>query len=187
MKHLPVLLLLLLLTTAACKKEDKCTTAPPWIEVNLPDSVQLGETIMYLNGEVADYKPNFAYIQVYQLMGCGFEEVAGDIVNSFGFSRLPLETGNFQLQPNQNETVEGKAVSGFSQVVDEDIRGYSYQLEESVNGFIHVEYLDTAQQIVKGRFKVAFCRTSKNDWEEDLGLPEHLQFQGVFHEKYKVE
>ncbi|MDX1911333.1 MAG: hypothetical protein SFV22_07600 [Saprospiraceae bacterium] len=187
MKHLPVLLLLLLLTTAACKKEDKCTTAPPWIEVNLPDSVQLGETVVFLNGETVDYKPIFTYVAVYDLIGYGFHQNLTTILNGFGFDRLLLNAGNYSLYTLNQQTIEGKAKAGFWQIVDEDLIGYTYQLEESVNGFIHVEYLDTAQQIVKGRFKVAFCRTSKNDWEEDLGLPEHLQFQGVFHEKYKVE
>ncbi len=170
-----------------CKKEpsDQCSKPAQWTEIELPDSIEFDRTIVYLNGKEVNYAPIFTYYPVYNLINYRFSQQVGDIVNDFGFSWLPLEEGEYTLHTDTKPQVD-KAGSSFGQTFDEDINGYSYKLEESVNGFFNVEHLDSINQTVRGRFKVAFCRTSTNG-NGDLGLPEHLLFQGVFNTKYSKE
>ncbi len=188
MKPTSFFLIFLSLALGCGEKEPCCECSPPpqWAEVALPDSVSLGGTLVFLNGSEADYKPILAYKKIYGLMGYRFQSIKGDIWNHFGFGNFPQKAGFYGLHSINQQIFPDKAHASFWQIVEEDLEGYSYKLEESVEGFIHVEHLDSINQVVRGRFKVAFCRTSKNGYD-DLGLPEHLLFQGVFHEKYEVQ
>ncbi len=188
MKPTSFFLIFLLFALGCGEKEPCCECSPPpqWAEVALPDSVSLGGTLVFLNGEEADFHPIFVYRKFYKIMGYSFLRIDGDIWSEFGFGALPLKDGYFGLHTKNQRFLPDKALTGFGQIVDEDLEGYSYKLEDSVEGFFHVEHLDSINQVVRGRFKVAFCRTSKNGYD-DLGLPEHLLFQGVFHEKYEVQ
>jgi len=182
MRHLRFLLIIgAIMLAISC---DKGELNPP--EAVLPDEVALGESEIYLNGELKEgYQHDFKYIEVYQTMNYGFiERPQALLVNIFGFSWLPLEAGDFALHTEPIPFI--KAKTSFSQVVDEDLEGYSYELMDADEGFFHVEYLDTVNQEVKGRFKAKFKRTSKNG-NGDLGLPKVLLFQGVFHENYEVD
>jgi hypothetical protein len=105
------------------------------------------------------------------------------VINAFGFAWLPLSTGNFEL--HNEDILYVKANTNFSQIIAEDLEGYSYKLEDPEEGFLEVQELDTIQKIAKGRFKAKFKRTSKNG-NKDLGLPKILLFQGVFHDRYEV-
>ena len=78
------------------------------------------------------------------------------------------------------------ASAGITQGFDEDLIGYSYELLDKEDGFIHITHLDTLEMTVKGNFEVKFVRTSKNGNRQDLGLPKYLYFQGVFYENYQI-
>jgi hypothetical protein len=188
MRTATLLLLVFSFLLLRCKKESccKCSASPQWIEAVLPDTVSLGGTLVYLNGEEIDFEPNMVAVKRLEMIGYSFLQVVEDIESAFAFGNVPLKTGYYGLHTDPQQASPDKALAVFAQIVDEDLRGYSYKLEESVEGFIHVESLDSINQVVKGRFKVAFCRTSTNGYE-DLGLPEHMLLQGVFHEKYEIE
>lgn len=165
---------------ASCDKDE---LDPP--EAVLPDEIAFGESEVYLNGELKDgYQPAFKYIEVYKTMNYGFLERPQELlINSVGFSWLPLETGNFELHTERIPFI--KAKTSFNQTIQEDLEGYSYELIDADEGFFNVEALDTVKHEVKGRFKAKFKRTSKNG-NGDLGLPKVLLFQGVFYENYEV-
>jgi len=153
MKNIFVLLFGILFIVSACHKD------PP--EATLPDDVNLGESVVYLNGElVSNYKPEFKYIEVYKTMNYGFYDSVGQVTNIFGFDGLPLDVDNFNLHTERILFV--KALTSFNQVISGDLEGYSYKLIDADEGFLNVEYLDTVKQEVKGRFKAKFSRTSKN-------------------------
>ncbi|MEO6758719.1 MAG: hypothetical protein ABIO24_04635, partial [Saprospiraceae bacterium] len=67
-----------------------------------------------------------------------------------------------------------------------DLFGYTYEVQDKEEGYFNITALDTLEQTVQGRFKVKFCRTSKNGVKENLEMPKHLLFEGVFHEKYTI-
>ena len=188
MRTATLLLLVFSVLLFRCKKESccECSTSPQWIEAVLPDTVSLGGTLVYLNGEEIDFEPAPIYLKLPEVIRYSFLQVNGDIWSEFVFAALPLKTGYYGFHTDPKQILPDRALTVFGQIVDEDLEGYKYKLEESVEGFIHVESLDSINQVVKGRFKVAFCRTSTNGYE-DLGLPEHMLLQGVFHEKYEIE
>jgi hypothetical protein len=164
---------------------EACVKEPPEAQ-NLPESVELGKSVVFLNGEIAPgYEASFIYLSSYKTMSYVFVDSFDLIVNVFGFDWLPLSTGNFDL--HDEDVLYIKANTGFSQAISEDFEGYSYKLEDPEEGFLEVQELDTIQKIAKGRFKAKFKRTSKNG-NEDLGidLPKILLFQGVFHDRYEV-
>lgn len=165
-------------TITGCKKD------PP--EAILPDDVEFGKSIIFLNGEEVDYLPDFKNDTFNHLMNYPFVQTKdqGTTKNVFTFDWLPLSTGNFQLTTDNIPRV--KAVTSFGQIIDVDTEGYKYKLVDEEEGFLNIESLDTIKMEVKGRFKAKFCRTSKNG-QKDLGLPEILLFQGVFYDKYQFK
>ncbi len=160
-----------------------CRKDPP--EAVLPDEVALGESIVYLNGEEADYMPYFRYQSTNRVMAYAFVQTKnqGQLENLLGFSYLPYKTGEFELTTENILFV--KANTYFGQTVGEDSDGYEYKLIDEEEGFFHVEEMDTVQLTVKGRFTAKFCRTSRNS-NRNLGLPKVLLFQGVFYEPYTI-
>jgi len=163
------------LTSSGCEKD------PP--EAILSDEVEFGESVVYLNGEVEDYVPDFQYDSTIHVMSYGFEQSLnqGQLTNLFGFGLLPLAIGDFKIT-SENKLFE-QARASFHQTVSEDLDGYEYKLVDASEGFLNIEYLDSINMEVKGRFKAKFCRTSKNG-NKDLGLPKNIVFQGVFYENY---
>lgn len=158
-----------------------CQKDPP--EVVLPGEVELGASIVYLNGEVAaTYLPEVLYDSINRVMTYGFVESLnqGQLINSLGFGYLPLSTGDFPI--TTEDALYEKAFTSFNQTVSEDLDGYDYKLIDADEGFFNQEYLDTINLEVKGRFKAKFKRTAKNGING--GLPKYLTFQGVFYENY---
>jgi hypothetical protein len=177
MKNILLSLFLGILFLEACVKE------PPEAQ-NLPESVELGKSVVFLNGEEASgYKASFLQQSKAKTMNYIFSDSFELVINAFGFAWLPLSTGNFEL--HNEDILYVKANTNFSQIIAEDLEGYSYKLEDPEEGFLEVQELDTIQKIAKGRFKAKFKRTSKNG-NKDLGLPKILLFQGVFHDRYEV-
>lgn len=157
--------------------------------VDLPEEVNLGESITYLNGKVFDSKPDLYYRQFDQLFFAAFGQIkdnpeVGQLYNTLAFSLLPLRQGDYALITERNLGVA--AYPGFEQIFAEDLSGYTYEVQDKEEGYFNITYLDTVAQVIKGRFKVKFCRTSKNGVKEDLEMPKHLVFEGVFHEKYTI-
>lgn len=151
---------------------------------SLPSEVLLGESVVYLNGEAANNMiHDFKYIEVNKIMNYAFYDSTATRINILGFSWLPLSTGEFDLHDDRILYV--KAFTSFTQVVAEDLEGYSYKLVDADQGYLNIDYLDTVEHIVKGRFWAEFKRTSKNG-NGDLGLPKRLLLQGIFHEKYLI-
>lgn len=172
----------ILLTTILTMLLCSCAKEPTPFK-DLPNEVNLGASVVYLNGNLAsNYKTEFKYIEINKIMSYGFFDSADQVTNILGFDWLPLETGNFEL--HEDRILFIKALTNFNQVISEDLEGYSYKLIDAEDGFFEVSSIDTVQQIVKGRFEAKFKRTSKNG-NKDLGLPKILLFQGVFHERYE--
>jgi hypothetical protein len=155
-------------------------------EVDLPTEVDFGKSKIYLNGELMDYLPIFTHNTIYNKMSYGFKQdkTTELILNVFAFGYYPLKTGDFQLSKIIDDG--DKISTRFIQVINEDLTGYSYKLMNADEGFFNLESLDTINLTAKGRFRVEFCRTSKNG-NDDLGLPKVLLYQGVFFDKYKPE
>jgi hypothetical protein len=171
------LLIIAIALLASCAKE-------PARFDNLPSEVELGKSVVYLNGsEATNYKPEFNYVEVNKVMSYGFSDSVASKINALGFAWLPLNTGDFQL--HEERILFVKALTNFYQTNGEDVILSSYDLIDADEGFFNVESLDTVQQIVKGRFEAKFKRSSKIG-NRGSGLPKILLFQGVFHEKYVV-
>jgi hypothetical protein len=173
---------LCLLSFLACEKEKNPTT----IAVDLPDNVEFGKSVVYLNGEITEvYKPDFQLDTIYHLVNYIFIDSTSkaNVITLFGFDWLPINEGNFILHTERELYIGAKTI--FSQTVSEDLSGYDYELIDANEGFLNIEYLDTAKMEVKGRFRVKYKRTSKNG-NGDLGLPEYLQFDGAFYDKLRL-
>ncbi len=151
---------------------------------DLPANVNLGESVVFLNGELATgYEPIFMHDTIYKHLNFSFVETKnnGQLLNAFGFGFLSIKEGDYILH---TERIQYKgALTSFSQTVSEDLEGYSYELVDAEEGFFKIETLDTINMEVSGRFKAKFRRTSKNG-NGDLDMPKRVIFEGVFNEKY---
>ncbi|MCU0346628.1 MAG: hypothetical protein MUC59_06780 [Saprospiraceae bacterium] len=163
-----------LLSVISCKKD------PP--EAMLPEDVEFGESVVYLNGEEVDYVPAFNHDTINYLLNFGFiqSKNQGQLVNSFSFDWLPLLEGEYELITERIPRIN--ALTFFSQTLSEDLDGYEYKLMDANEGFFVIEHLDTINMEVKGRFKAKFCRTKKNGADGDL--PKNIVVQGFFYENY---
>ncbi|MCF8246531.1 MAG: hypothetical protein K9J37_15370 [Saprospiraceae bacterium] len=166
---------LAIVVITSCQKDPK--------EAILPEEVEFGESVIYLNGELADYLPVFNHDTINYLLNFPLVETKnqGQLVNSLSFDWLPLREGEYKLITKREPRVN--ALTDFSQTVAEDLSGYEYELMDADEGFFNIEYLDSINMEVKGRFKAKFCRTKKNG-TKDGDLPKNIVFQGVFYEKY---
>lgn len=168
---------------SSCKKDNE--EFP--IGIELPTTIEFGESQIYRNGELIDYERRIYHKTntIQQDFSYSFF-LKQDIVlwHSFKFNWLPADTGFFKIdKPGVMHEVSS---TSFTQVISEDLLGYSYDLMDKEDGFIHITHLDTIDMKVKGTFEVKFKRTSKNGNKEDLGLPKYLYFQGIFYDQYKL-
>ncbi len=173
-----------------CRKEPTPSVEPAEPIVNLPTEVNLGESIVYLNGEVFDGVPDIYYRPFDQLFFAVFLQTkdnadVGQLINLLAFSFLPLRQDNYPLITERLYGIA--AYPGFGQIFAEDLTGYTYEVRDKEKGYFNITYLDTVEQVVKGQFKVKFHRTSTNGVTEDLQMPEWLFFEGVFHQKYTIK
>lgn len=175
---------ILLFLAAGCSKE------PEIIEAVLPETVELGKSETYVNG-VRDeaYHPYFRIDTFHKLLNFPYGKVRTgkyreDLI--MGFNWVPIQLGNYSLRGSEQATSGNFAKTTFAHLIAQDLLGYSYELIEQENGFFSIESLDTVKMEVSGRFKAKFERTSKNG-NPDFDLPKVMLFQGIFHEKYRIQ
>lgn len=166
-----------LLFISSCQKE-------PFVE--LPETIELGETIVFLNGEEFNHTIEFQYISAYDAMYYSFLESIENQKRGLGFGVVPDTMGNFTLYEGGDPVLGKGSYTSFSHTINEDLEGYTYKLVNAENGFLEVTSLDTVAHTVAGRFKAEFKRTKKNG-NGNLDLPKRLFFEGVFHENYVVQ
>lgn len=157
--------------------------------VEVMDTVQIGESVVYLNGEESDYEPIITHASIDNVIHYSFRPTSNLLPGEsrrVSFSLLPLKIDNFILCESRNDC-EGGALIGFNHLIGGDLDGFTYKLVNEEDGYFEVTKLDTLQRTVQGHFKVQFKRSTKNgngDIVKDL--PKRLTFEGVFHEEYEV-
>ena len=177
MKIINVLIILcILFVLGACHKEP---------QIELPETVDFEQTEVYLNGDLINYTIEFQYISVYDAMYYSFSEQVENQIRGVGFSLVPYQIGDFDLNEDDDPSLGKGAYTSFSHTINEDLEGYTYKLVNEEDGFFEVTRLDTVNHIVEGRFKAEFKRTKKNG-NLGLDLEKRLFFEGVFHEEYEV-
>lgn len=151
-------------------------------DIELPEKVNLGETKVYLNGQLEDYKPKFFEDTVnHQLLLTFKFEPDFSVSNSLGFSALPIKSGNYIL--HEERILFKGAKSSFNQTVESEYDGWQYKLVRPEEGYFDIEELDTINQTIQGKFKAYFEVKEKNGYP-NMKLPEKAKFEGVYHEKY---
>jgi hypothetical protein len=166
----------MLVTTALCACGDQ--EIP---EIEISNSVELGKSEVYLNGEQYENYTEFFHDTINDQLLFGFRQGEESLLNSLSFSFLPVSEGEYIVH-NTFELYLG-AQSYFGQTVNSEFDGWVYKLINAENGFFEISKLDQENMIIEGNFKVEFEIGSKNGYE-DTGLPEKVKFQGVFHENY---
>ena len=161
-----------------------CT--PDTIEIpitELPESVELGTSILYLNGEVVnDYEFQAFHDTINNQIGFVFRKESIDLSyrNNLQFVFLPLENGNYIIHRTR-ELYLG-AFSSFRQSSFEE-SGWEYELLNPEDGFFEISEIDIEEQIVQGKFRSRYKLKDKHGFK-DTGLPEQILFEGIFHENY---
>jgi hypothetical protein len=107
----------------------QCKKDPTPIE--LPTIVNFQETRVFLNGDLVNFKPFFIYNSVYKHLNYAFVKTEPFVNTSISFNWLPSKTGNFGLHTDRIQYI--KALTLFSQSVNEDLRGYSYELTKVIS------------------------------------------------------
>ncbi len=150
-------------------------------DIDILESVELGNTEIYLNGERYEIFTEFFHDTINEQLVFNFRQGDFELSNDLGFSFLPVSEGTYIVH-TQRELYLG-AKTSFRQTVNSEFDGWIYELKNADNGFFEVSVLDEENTVVEGKFKVEFEVDSKNGFE-DTGLPEKIKFQGVFHENY---
>ena len=163
-------------------------------QVDLPDSVNVGMSEIYLNGEHRpDYTPfNFQGIDSGEgllSLGVGFGSTFDSQDRGFdhaflGFGGFPTTEGRYVLSKESNVSNNfASSVFLFSQGQHESYEEYEEILLEE--GYIEITNLDLQNKIVEGRFKANFKRVKKQILFP-TGYPKFLEFEGVFHDTLTV-
>ncbi len=189
-----LLLNTLLFGLAACtydvENELWCTNPP---EAVLPDSVGVGESVLYLNGQKVAWVPkvvlNGGTVLSYEF---STYDPVSTIENGVSFIRVPLHTGNFEMISledfanllNSGGTLaDDVIVTAFGNYISGTDEAYIYRSVDMDQSFFQVESFDTLHRQARARFKTKFCLEDRNGY---LGiyLPTTLLFQGVINESY---
>ncbi len=188
-----LMLVLLFLGGFACtydKQTEVWCIDPP--EAVLPDSVGLGESVLYLNGEKVAWTPEI-YLTVTNLLNFSFsyQDPYYPIYSRFGFGAIPLRTGAFEvISLDEYIRLQGgfvvlydKVLAGFSNFIANEDIGFEYREVDLDQAFFQVQALDTINRTAIIKFKAKFCLENRNGYR-DVGLPATLLFQGVMNEVY---
>ena len=175
----------IILFSFSCKKN---------IEFNsdLPDSVELNEAVVFLNG---DRKDEYDVItvrnrEVYQIMAYGFSNLHSDIagVTSLSFDRCPRSVGRFTLSSDNQATItdETACYASLTQTVYEDLDGQEFELQDDSDNYLEITELDYENKYASGHFKAKFKRTSNGgSGIDDVKLPKWVTFEGIFSQEFE--
>jgi hypothetical protein len=144
-----------------------CQKFEPEPFANLPDSVELGKSVVYLNGELVDYQP-----KIRQLVP-QFEEINIEFIEDnsrYLTHRLVLDTGK-----TYNHLTFFQSIS--------DRIPHTYEPIDTSN-YLLITELNRTTRTIQGKFYGTFERTSTGVITNNNNLPIKLLFQGVFHENY---
>ena len=175
--HLIILSLLLTLSMVGC--------SPELIEIpitELPESVEVGTSTLYLNGEIVDYNFRTYHDTTNNQMAFSYhKQISNDgFRNILQMVFLPVKEGTYSIH-RIRELFLG-AYTTFRQSASEQ-SGWEYELLDPENGFFEISSIDKEEQIVQGKFRVWFKLKDKHGFK-DTGLPETILFEGIFHENY---
>jgi len=152
-------------------------------DINLPESVELGESQIFLNGTLVDYEPKATEDTVNEQLIITFRfEPDQSILNSLGFSALRVDEGNYSLHETRELYIGAR--TNFFQTVNSEFDGWEYKLVRAEDGYFNITNIDRENLTIQGKFKAYFELESKNGFE-DTGLPEKAKFEGVFHHTYE--
>lgn len=159
--------------------------SPDSIEIpitELPESVEIGTSILYLNGEMADYDFRTYHDTVNNQIGFVFmkEFPNQDYTNKLQFVFLPLKNGDYIIHRTRELYLGAFSTFGQSRY---EARGWEYELLDPEDGFFEISSIDKEEQIVQGKFRSRYKLKDKNGFR-DTGLPETILFEGIFHENY---
>ena len=172
------------------KQTDVWCINPP--ENVLPDSVALGESALYLNGEKVDWVPEIRMNTSQQIIGYSFyfERPSYAVKNIVGIGPAPIRTGFFKVYTLEDYLAWMKAGIAlpkdevkleFVNFVHGDEIGFEYRAEDIAQCFLKVDAIDTVSRQVQARFRLKFCLDTTNGLS-DVGLPNTMVFQGIFNE-----
>ena len=172
-KYIHLFIFLSLILNSSCKEDP----------ISLPSEVELGTTLVYLNGEEVDYKLTVRISAAHNYLNVRFvEDLFPElIINTCGFTWMKIEEGVFDL--HEKEELFVGALTSFSQGISEDVEGYSYKLINEKEGYLTIDKLDLTAGEIAGSFLAEFKRTKKNG-NSNTGLPKKILIQGVFHEEF---
>lgn len=175
MKNYLILLSIVFLSVLSC--------TPETIEITeLPESVEMGTSMLYLNGKLVNYDFRTYHDTINNQMGFVFIKRSSDqsYRNILNFTFLPLENGNYIIHRTR-ELYLG-AFSSFGQI-NFEASGWEYELLDPEDGFFEISSIDKEDQIVQGKFRVWFKLKDKHGFR-NTGLPKQILFEGIFHENY---
>lgn len=139
---------------------------------NLPDSVELGQSLVYVNGEDIVAKSNFKGSTSMDYMFCVFTHTDDGVEDELYFTidtltegdqKARFDFGQFKL----NETL----IEDFDQI-------------EIGSAFLKITSIDPLKKTVQGRFEAKFKKTFSKKVTNKKRYPDELLIQGVFHEPY---
>lgn len=157
--------------------------------VELPLSIDLGKSEIYLNGELSNFE-TFIFVNevsarpnVLYAFGQG-EGMTHAYAVSFG--QVPLIANEFRIiDKNQVKEFGVSTETNFFHTYQRDLDGYDYEPIRLEEGYLNIEVFDTTARVAQGNFLAFFKRTARNGVRDDeLNLPKRIVVQGVFHEKF---
>ncbi len=171
----------------SCDKEQNID-----FDVDLPENVAMNDAVIFFNGvQTEDYSERRVYdIEVNGIMSYGFSnpqpEVGGGI--AFAFDMCSRSIGYFEVIDDTNEAFNNESLcyASMSQVVDEDLRGQSFELHNDGDNYLEITELDFENKFARGHFRVKFKRTGSGEANiGDTELPRWVTFHGVFAQEFE--
>jgi hypothetical protein len=164
--------LFLMIAFFGCKKED---FSPPTRAENLPETVDLGKSLMFLNGKEANLRFSFNRWKLTQ----------GDISTELVDVRTTHELSINSFTPGTTGSRLNSCEFAVYDFNDNLIVGF-YKIDDSYSNFFEYTEVNEVAGTVAGKFDVTFRRFKKVKNQPDgEDVPAMIVLQGVFNEKYE--
>lgn len=160
------------------------------VDLQDPNSLELGTTMVWLNGELSDFNP----IGLTKIIGSNFFSVQArkpytEIVGrtNFNFFKIALAPDTYSLTSNESKAEEESdfVFVSASSGIGVDTDGAEYKYICSDDEIFEITFLDLEKEQAAGRFKAKFKMTrSRGFSQEDIGLPKFVTLEGVFFEEF---
>ncbi len=167
-------------------------TCNPYNEDNdIDNQFSIGQSVLYINNieSSVNWRQLFRRDTFFKRMELALilKEKDDLIINSLSFYNFKINKLGIQTITENSQILNGELIIEFNQTVDEDLRGYEYELQKNENNLFDLIAIDTLRKDIDFKFRLHYncCKKNNNIYSTEEEWPKYIKFEGHYHDNYK--